>query len=171
MEYMLLATNLHFRSFIGFIIVMTIVGFCLMWVDRKRYKAHTARSEQMQQGRAKAAPAQGATADTEAEPATEGEENKKGKKKKQKEPQPYHYEKRISPTALFVIAGLFGGVGELFAMLIGKHLWYKWNFRVFIPLLAALNIALAILIGYFLLELGDDGILTTLPEQIVRLIG
>ncbi len=171
MEYMLLATNLHFRSFIGFIIVMTIVGFCLMWTDRNRLKAHTARSEQMQQGHAKASPTTEVNQDTEAEQAVEVDDGKKGKKKKQKEPQPYHYEKRISPVALFIVAGVFGGVGELFAMLIGKHLWYKWNFRVFIPLAAVFNIVAAIAVGAFLLELGDDGILTTLPEQIVRLIG
>lgn len=165
MEYMLLATNLHFRSFIGLIIVMTIVGFCLMWVDRQRYKAHVARSEQMQQGTAKTAPPQ----DAEQEPPAD--DTGKGKKKAKKEQRPYQYEKRISPIALFAVAVCFGGVGELFAMLIGKHLWYKWNFRVFIPLLAVFNIVAAIAIGYALLEMGGDGILTTLPEQIVQVIG
>lgn len=64
---------------------------------------------------------------------------------------------RINEVAMLLVAGFFGAIGTLFAMLIFRHKWYKWYFKVFVPILAVVNVLLAIVIIYFLYEAGIGG--------------
>lgn len=65
-------------------------------------------------------------------------------------------EKRIREVLLFAIAALGGGVGEFFGMLIFRHKTYKWYFKLFMPILAIINVVISGLILYLLFEAGAD---------------
>lgn len=95
--------SITFQSTFAFIVVMNIVGFFLIKVDKKRLQ--------------------------------------------NKEP-------RIKEVLLFVIAGLSGGVGELLSMLIFRHKTYKWYFKLFMPIIAVLNIAVSGLVLFLMYEAG-----------------
>ena len=55
--------------------------------------------------------------------------------------------RRISESALLLIALLMGGVGAMFGMILFNHKTSKMKFRLLVPMLALLNVAL-----YFLLR-------------------
>jgi len=93
------------QAFVGLLLVMNIIGFVLIAVDKKRV----------------------------------------GKTDK----------KRIKEAAMLIVAGLFGAIGTLLAMLIFRHKWYKWYFKTFIPVLVILNILVAAIVLYFLIEMSN----------------
>ena len=148
----LLATNLYFNAAVAFWVIMSIVGFVLIVVDKKRWNAQKARSDEMMQPRKKK------PQDEEAAPEDEGKKSKKGKK--QKESTPFVYEPRIPDKALFGVAICFGAIGELLAMIICRHKWYKFAFRAYMPLLAILNILVGGVI-LLLLYANTDGVVWT----------
>jgi uncharacterized membrane protein YsdA (DUF1294 family) len=49
--------------------------------------------------------------------------------------------RRISERTLFMTAFFMGGVGAVFGMLFFRHKTKHWEFRLLLPLFAALNIA------------------------------
>lgn len=61
---------------------------------------------------------------------------------------------RIREVLLFVIAGLGGGVGELLSMAIFRHKTYKWYFKLFMPIIAIINIIVTSLLLYLMFEAG-----------------
>ncbi len=145
MSILLLVTNIYFNSMCAFIAVMCLVGFLLIRADKKRWNAHKARSEQMMAARQKP--------QTDDSAPEDGKKDKKQKKKKKDEP--YEYQDRISEKAMFAVAVLFGALGELLAMAIYRHKWYKFSFRVYIPILAVLNVVISAVILYMLWAKGD----------------
>lgn len=148
MNVLLGATNIYFNAMCAFFAVMCIIGFCLIRTDKKRWVAQKNRSDAMMSKRKKAEDA--------AEEETETAKGKKGKKeKKPKKEEPFEYEARVPDKALFAIAILFGAAGELLAMLIYRHKWYKFYFRTFIPILTVVNLIIAAVILYFLYTKGD----------------
>ena len=84
----------------------------------------------------------------------EPEEGKGKKKKKAKKEEPFEYQDRVNEKLMFAVAFLFGALGELLAMAIYRHKWYKFNFRLYIPLLAGINIVIGAVILYFLYTKG-----------------
>ena len=133
-----------FGAMCAFVAVMCIVGFCLIRVDKKRWNAQKVRSDEMMAHKKKLKDGEeGAVED-----ATDGK--KKKEKKAKKDEEPFEYEERVSEKAMFVVAILFGALGELLAMIIYRHKWYKFSFRVYIPILAVLNVIVAAVILYFL---------------------
>ena len=144
MGILLSATSLRFNAVCAFFAVMCIIGFLMIRVDKKRWNAQKARSDEMMAARKKK-PAEDAE-------ATEND-GKKKKKKPQKE-EPFEYQDRISEKAIFMVAILFGAMGVLLAMLVYRHKWYKFNFRVYIPLLAVVNVIIGAVILYFVYAYG-----------------
>ena len=143
MGILLLETNIYFNAMCAFLAVMNLVGFLLIRTDKKRWKEQKARSDEMMEARKKKT--------AEEEPA---EDDKKGKKKRKKNAAPYEYQARIPDKAIFAIAILFGAFGELIAMAIYRHKWYKFYFRTFIPILTLINLVAAAVILYFLYTRG-----------------
>ena len=154
MGILLSATNIYFNAMCAFLAIMTIVGFLLMRTDKKRWKAQEMRSAEMMQARKKK-PAE------DEEAAAETEEGKKGKKKKEKKQEPFEYQPRIPDKVLFTIAVFFGAIGELFAMIIYRHKWYKFAFRTYMPILAVFNILFAGVILVLLYTRGDGSVVWT----------
>ena len=166
-------TNSYFSAFIGFVGVMIIVGFFVMRADKKRWLNQVARSNEMEHARKKKKkPTEGETVEGEVNTDAEATETKGKKKKKPKKipegyvdnegvkSNAYEYKSMLPDSLLFGIAIFFGALGELFAMLIYRHRWYKWSFRIFMPACAVLNIILTVLFAYLLSVSGTDGILT-----------
>ena len=54
---------------------------------------------------------------------------------------------RVSEKTLFIAAACFGGLGGVLGMIICRHKTRHWYFRVFFPVLLALQIALFVF-GY-----------------------
>jgi uncharacterized membrane protein YsdA (DUF1294 family) len=148
MDVLLAATNIYFNAMCAFFAVMGIVGFCLIRTDKKRWNAQKARSDEMMQRKPKAKPAE--------DGAQEGAEE--GKKKRAKSEEPFEYQARISDKAIFTIAILFGAFGELLGMIIYRHKWYKFNYRVYIPILSLFNLIFAAVILYLLYTKGDSSV-------------
>jgi len=138
-----------FGAMCAFFAVMCIVGFCLIRTDKKRWNAQKARSDEMMARKKKPQAEDGA-----AEDAVDGKK-KKEKKPKKKNEEPFEYEERVSEKALFIVAIFFGAAGELLAMLIYRHKWYKFSFRTYIPILTVINIIVAAVILYFLFMYRD----------------
>ena len=151
--------SLYVPAWVTFFIVMSIVGFVLVLIDKKRFDLQNARSNQMMAPRKKKADAE----ESSEEQPEEGGKGKKGKGKKRKDevPEDYEYQDRIPNGAFIAIAVFFGAVGELLAMLIFRHKWYKWSMRTFVPILTLINLALFGLILYVIIESGTGGILTS----------
>ena len=153
--YALLAeanSALYVPSWVTFFVVMNIIGFALMLTDKRRFNRQKARSDQMMAPRKK--PGQ--------EEVPEEEPKKKKGSHKEDVPEDYTYQGRIPNGALFAIAIFFGAVGELLAMVLFRHKWYKWAFRNFIPLFSLINLAFFGLILYVILETGSgSAVLTT----------
>ena len=155
MDIILSATNVYFNAACAFIAVMCVVGFLLVRTDKKRWNAQKARSDEMMQRYLKKKPE---------EEKEEVDEKGKKKKKKKKEIQismgddeePFEYESRINDKAFFVVAILLGAIGVLLGMVVYRHKWYKFNFRVYIPLLAVINIIMAAVVLYLLYMRGDS---------------
>ena len=152
--YALLAeanSALYVPAWVTFFIVMNIVGFALMLTDKRRFNRQKARSDQMMAPRKK--------------PGQEEEEKEEPKKKKggrkEEVPEDYTYQGRVPDKALFAVAILFGAVGELLAMLLFRHKWYKWAFRNFIPLLSLISLAFFGLILYVIIETGSGSAIWT----------
>ena len=55
--------------------------------------------------------------------------------------------RRIPERTLFIAAACFGGLGGVLGMTVCRHKTRRWYFRVFFPLMLAVQIALLI-IGY-----------------------
>ncbi len=148
--------SLYVPAWVAFFVVMTIIGFCIMRLDKKRFDLQKARSDQMMAPRKKAG-------DPDEEVPEDGKKKKKGKKRAKEEvPEDYEYQDRVPNGALIAVAILLGGVGELLAMLIYRHKWYKWAFRTFIPILAVFNLAVFGLLLYVILEMGAGNALTNI---------
>ena len=171
MTVLLAETNQVLPAFIAFVVIMCIVGFFLMRADKKRWLLQVARSEEMERARKgkkkkKAEAGEGENQDAEAE-ETKGKKKKKEKKipegfvdGRTVQSDAYQYKGLISDKVLFFFAICFGALGELLGMIVYKHRWYKWSFRVFIPSCVVLNILMGILIGLLLSAKGSDAILT-----------
>ncbi len=54
---------------------------------------------------------------------------------------------RVSEKALFIAAACFGGLGGMLGMTVCRHKTKHWYFKVFFPLMLAVQIALLI-VGY-----------------------
>ena len=134
-----------FGAVCAFYAVMCIIGFCLIRTDKKRWNAQKARSDEMMTRKKKPQDAENGVA----EDAAEGKK-KKEKKPKKKNEEPFEYEERVSEKAMFIVAIFFGALGELLAMLIYRHKWYKFSFRTYIPILTVINMIIAAVILYFL---------------------
>lgn len=149
MSILTAATNIYFNAMCAFYAIMCLVGFLLIRTDKKRWNAQKARSDLMMQGKKKPAEDEAAT-------------DKKGKKdKKAKKEEPYEYQERIPDKVFFIIAILFGALGELLGMAVYRHKWYKFAFRAYIPALAFVNIIIVAVILYFLYQMGDATIAYT----------
>ncbi len=149
MVYLLGTMNLYQRSIISCFVVMTIVGLALIIEDKKRWKAHTRRSADMMNRKAKAA-----IDISESEPGIEEESEAKRKKGQDKE---YEYEGRITDRVLFIIAFLFGGLGELLGMIFAKHKWYRRSYKIGMPLIALFDVLFVVFLVFIVGELGGDG--------------
>ncbi len=138
--------------FVAFFVIMTIIGFVLIMVDKKRWKAHVSRSNEMiEMRKGKKAEQAPETEDAEAT-------DKKGKKKKTKaSSQNYEYEGRIKDRVLISFAILFAGIGELLGMIIFRHKWYNPVYKIAMPIIAAINLAFMIIIIFAFLSVGGDG--------------
>lgn len=150
MGILLADTNIYFNAACAFWAIMNIVGFCLMLTDKKRWLAQKKRSDAMMSAHKK-------------KPAEEAEiapEDKKSKKTKKEEP--FEYQPRIPEKALFAVAVLFGAFGELFAMIILRHKWYKFAFRVYMPIITVLNILIGGVILVLLYTRGDTSAIYTI---------
>jgi len=145
MDILLSATNVYFNAVCAFFAVMCIIGFFLIRTDKKRWNAQKARSDEMMAKKKK----------PQAEGEETQEEGKKGNKDKKKKEEPFEYESRVPDKAIFAVAIIFGAFGVLLGMLIYRHKWYKFNFRVYIPILTVINIIVASVILYFLFVKGD----------------
>ena len=151
--------SLYVPAWVTFFVVMTIVGFVLVLVDKKRAKEQQARSNQMMAPRKKKAEGEEVPQE---EAAEQGKKGKKGKKKdKDLVPEDYSYQGRIPTGAFITIGVLFGALGELLGMLFLRHKWYKWAMRTFVPILTLINLALFGLILYVIIETGTGGILVS----------
>lgn len=144
MGILLSATNVYFNAVCAFFAVMCVVGFFLIRTDKKRWNAQKARSDEMMARRKK--PAEGEEVE---------ETDAKGKKKKKaKKEEPFEYQDRVSDKAVFAVAALFGALGVLFGMLVYRHNWYKFSYRLYIPVLAGVNVVIGAVILYFLYTKG-----------------
>lgn len=149
MIYLLGAMNLYQKSIISCFVIMTIVGLILIIVDKKRWIAHTKRSADMMNRKAKA------SITTEEREEFVEEENV-GKKKVQKDKE-YEYEGRIKDRTLFVFAILFGAFGEFLGMVFAKHKWHRSYFKIGMPILAILEVFFVIFLVFIVGEIGGDG--------------
>ena len=57
--------------------------------------------------------------------------------------------RRIPEKTLFIFAALFGGVGGTAGMYAFRHKTKHWYFKVFFPLLAALQLALPVWLAFY----------------------
>lgn len=150
MVYLLGVMNLYQKSIISCFVIMTIVGLALIIEDKKRWIAHTKRSADIINRKAKAE----IDTDSESEEIEEGQEKKKKGKNKDKE---YEYVGRISDKVLGTIAFLFGALGELLGMIFVKHKWHRSYYKFGMPILAFLEVIFVFFIIFILGELGGDG--------------
>lgn len=158
MTGLLCEMNVYQQSFISFFVIATIVGFILIFVDKKRWKEHTERSAEMMKIKSKSAVAVTETP-TENESSTDEGTEKKKKKGKEKKPEPYEYEGRIKDRVLFTLAiVLCCGFGELLGMTFCRHKWYKPEFKIGMPIIALFNIGFIVLMIFACAEVGGDGI-------------
>lgn len=125
-------------SIIAFFAVMSIIGFMLIYIDKKRWKEHTNRSAEMMGVKRTAG-----DVENENEPKSGG---KKRKTKNSTASTDFEYEGRIKDRVLILMAIFFCGVGELLGMLICRHKWYKIQYKIGIPLIALLNIGFVVII-------------------------
>lgn len=165
-------TNQIQESLIAFYVIMVIVGFILIFVDKRRWKAHTERSAYMMNyKRKRSAPVEDSSETTESAETTEDEIGKKEKKKKDKKsknsPDDYQYEGRIKLGAFLAVGILFGGVGELLGMVFCRHKWYNRGFRFGVPLMALFNILLGALLLYLTGEAGNDSVIIVHASHII----
>ena len=182
MSLLLAESNSYLTAFITFMVIMSIVGFFVMRADKKRWNRQVARSEQMESGRKKKKKGgkdeavEGAENAEAAEPvkdeAVEEKPVKEKKKKKEKKipegfvdgrkvkSDAYEYKGLIADPILFGIAIFFGALGELIAMIVYKHRWYKWSYRAFIPACVALNVLLGVLLCLLITAKGEGGVLS-----------
>ena len=58
---------------------------------------------------------------------------------------------RVPERTLFLAAGCFGGLGGVLGMFLCRHKTKHWYFRVFFPVMLAVQIALLV-VGYILLK-------------------
>lgn len=179
MSLLLAESNSYLTAFITFMVVMSIVGFFVMRADKKRWNRQVARSEQMESGRKKKKKdgkdetAESAENTEAAKDAAVEEKPVKEKKKKKEKKIPegfvdgrnvksdaYEYKGLIADPILFGIAIFFGALGELIAMIVYKHRWYKWSYRAFIPACVALNVLVGVLLCLLITAKGEGGILS-----------
>lgn len=140
----------YFEAVIAFFVIMTIIGFVLILVDKKRWNAHVARSDEMLEMRGWK---KSANETVEGESENQDKEGKK-KKSKLKGSEEYEYEGRIKNGALITIAILFGGIGELLAMIIFRHKWYSKVYKIGMPIIAAINFAFMFIIAFAVKGIG-----------------
>lgn len=140
----------YFEAVIAFFVIMTIIGFVLILVDKKRWKAHIARSNEMVAMRSGKK-----VVDESIEEENENQDGKgKKKKSKSKSSEEYEYEGRIKNRALITIAILFGGIGELLGMIIFRHKWYSKVYKIGMPIIAAINFAFMFIIAFAVKGIG-----------------
>lgn len=148
--------NVYQQSFISFFVIATIVGFVMIYVDKKRWKEHTARSAEMMKAKTKSDVIASEESD---ETATATIDGKKPKKTKKETKEPYEYEGRIKDRFLFSLAiALCCGFGELLGMTFCRHKWYKPQFKIGMPIIALFNIGFIILMIFACAEIGGSGI-------------
>lgn len=131
-------TNIYQESLVSFFVIATIVGFILMYVDKKRLKEHIARSNELINPH-----------------STDVAEEKKSKKTKALKE--FEYNGRIKDKTLIICAFFCCGLGEVIGMLIFKHKWYKNSFKIGMPTIALFNIAFFVLMYFAFMEMGSDG--------------
>lgn len=146
---LMIAMNVFQQSFISCFAIMTIVGFCLIYVDKKRWKEHCARSAEMMAKKKPQVVELDSALSEEAAVVDDNDKKKKSKKiKKDKTPisGDFEYNGRIKDRVLITLAVFFCGFGELLGMIIFRHKWYKYQYKIAIPLLALLNIGTVIVL-------------------------
>lgn len=141
----------YFEAVIAFFVIMTIIGFILILVDKKRWKAHVARSNEMIEVRGGR---KSADETLEAEEENQDGKEKKKKSKSKKSDGKYEYEGRIKDRALIPIAILFGGIGELLGMIIFRHKWYSKVYKIGMPIIACINFAFMFIIAFAVKGIG-----------------
>lgn len=162
---LLAETNQTQEVFIAFFACMVLVGFILIFVDKRRWVAHTERSAYMMSVRSRKAAAEPQEGE---EASLENEKKSKEKKKKNKhDPAEYQYEGRIKVPAFLIVGILFGAVGELLGMIFCRHKWYNKGYAWGIPLLAILNVIIGALLLYLAGETGSDDAIMVTAARIV----
>ena len=166
-------TNQIQESLIAFYVIMVIIGFVLILVDKRRWIAHTERSAYMMNYKRKRAVAEESTSGSEGEAQEGAEENEekskkaKNTKKTKHSPDDYQYEGRIKLGVFLAIGILFGGVGELLGMIFCRHKWYNRGFRYGVPALALFNILIGALLLYLTGETGSPDVINVTVAKIV----
>ena len=163
-------TNQIQESLIAFYVIMVIIGFILIFVDKRRWIAHTERSAYMMSyKRKRSAPteesAEGET--SESDPEANDKKPKKKKKDSKHSPDDYQYEGRIKLGVFLAIGIIFGAVGELLGMVFCRHKWYNRGFRFGVPAMALFNILMGALLLYLTGETGADSVISVTVAQIV----
>ncbi len=136
---LLCETNIYQESLVSFFVIATIVGFILIYVDKKRSKEHIARSNEL-------------ISPHSADVVEEKKKNEKTDNLKE-----FEYNGRIKDKTLIICAFLCCGLGELIGMLVFRHKWYKNSFKIGMPIISLLNIAFFVLMYFAFMEMGADG--------------
>lgn len=136
---LLCETNIYQESLVSFFVIATIVGFILIYVDKKRSKEHIARSNEL-------------ISPHSADIVEEKKKNEKTDNLKE-----FEYNGRIKDKTLIICAFLCCGLGELIGMLVFRHKWYKNSFKIGMPIISLLNIAFFVLMYFAFMEMGADG--------------
>ena len=167
MIYLLAETNNIQESLIAYFFIMSLIGFILIFVDKRRWKAHTERSAYML-SRKRRAPVEETSTEGEGEEIEPTKKEKKAMKKAAKNsPETYEYEGRIKFGVFLAIGILFGALGELLGMIFCRHKWYNAGYRFGVPALALGNIIIGALLMYLLGESGTDDTIYVTVAQIV----
>ena len=74
------------------------------------------------------------------------------KKRAQKDKTHSHPETRIPEKKLFLMTGLFGGVGGCLGMYLKRHKTKHWYFALFFPLMTIAQIAILVLLYIYVLR-------------------
>lgn len=158
---LIFAMNIYQQSFISFFVVMTIVGFFLIYADKKKWKEYCARSaEMMEKKKPQSVETDSAVSENEAV-VDDNAKTKKKKKKKEKIPTSgeFEYNRRLNDRVLIALAVFLCGLGELIGMIVFRHKWYKIQYKIGMPLIALLNIFAIIVAVIACREVGGDGII------------
>ncbi len=74
------------------------------------------------------------------------------KKRAQKDTTHSHPETRIPEKRLFLVTGLFGGIGGCLGMYLKRHKTKHWYFALFFPLMAIAQIAILVLLYIYVIK-------------------